>query len=46
MYRVKQLLDGKLSVRNYNAQIGETYAMIEALNKFAGLGIPEIKYIV
>lgn len=29
MYRVKQLLGGKLSLRNYNAQVGETYAMIK-----------------
>ncbi|MCV6022400.1 IS5/IS1182 family transposase, partial [Escherichia coli] len=33
MYRVKQLLGGRLSLRNYNAQVGETYAMIKALNK-------------
>ncbi len=37
MYRVKQLLGGKLSLRNYNAQVGETYAMIKALNKLSGL---------
>ncbi|EAP96572.1 Polyribonucleotide nucleotidyltransferase [Vibrio splendidus 12B01] len=42
MYRVKQLLGGKLSLRNYNAQEGETYAMIKALNKLTGLGMPEI----
>ncbi len=41
MYRVKQLLGGRLSLRNYNAQVGETYAMIKALNKLTGLGIPE-----
>ncbi|AGB12627.1 probable transposase for transposon [Vibrio parahaemolyticus AQ3810] len=33
MYRVKKLLDGRLSLRNYNTQVGETYAMIKALNK-------------
>ena len=32
VYRVKQLLGGQLSLRNYNAQVGETYAMIKALN--------------
>ncbi|ENM5915968.1 IS5 family transposase [Vibrio mimicus] len=37
MYRVKQLLGGRLSLRNYNAQVGETYAMIKALNKLTGL---------
>ncbi|MBF4290552.1 IS5 family transposase, partial [Vibrio anguillarum] len=31
MHRVKQLLGGKLSLRNYNAQVGEAYAMIKAL---------------
>lgn len=37
MYRVKQLLSERLSLRNYNAQVGETYAMIKALNKLTGL---------
>ncbi len=41
IYRVKQLLGGQLSLRNYNAQVGETYAMIKALNKLTGLGMPE-----
>ena len=41
MYRIKQLLGGRLSLRNYNAQVGETYAMIKALNKLTGLGMPE-----
>ncbi|MDF4341090.1 IS5 family transposase [Vibrio parahaemolyticus] len=41
MYRVKQLLGGKLSMRDYNAQVGETYAMIKALNKLTGLGMPK-----
>ncbi|EHH2448789.1 IS5 family transposase, partial [Vibrio vulnificus] len=30
MYRAKQLLGGRLSLRSYNAQVGETYAMIKA----------------
>lgn len=38
MYWVKQLLGGKLSLRDYNAQVGETYAMIKALR----FGMPEI----
>lgn len=46
MYRVKQLLGGKLSLRNYNAQVGETYAMIKALNKLTGIGMSETQYIV
>ncbi|OQK35208.1 hypothetical protein XM72_c20860 [Vibrio vulnificus] len=45
MHRVKQLLGGRLSLRNYNAQVGETYAMIKALNKLTGLGMPETKLL-
>ncbi|EGR0395281.1 IS5/IS1182 family transposase, partial [Vibrio vulnificus] len=45
MHRVKQLLGGRLSLRNYNAQVGETYAIIKALNKLTGLGIPETMVI-
>ncbi|HAS3930664.1 TPA: transposase, partial [Vibrio cholerae] len=41
MYRVKQLLGGRLSLRNYNAQVGEAYPMIKALNKITGLGMPK-----
>ncbi|HDZ3695600.1 TPA: IS5 family transposase [Vibrio cholerae] len=46
MYRVKPLLGGRLSLRNYNAQVGEIYAMIKALNKLTGLGMPEAQYVV
>ena len=46
MYRVKQLLGGRLSLRNYHAQIGETYVMIIALNKLTELGMPETQYFV
>ncbi|HDI3185544.1 TPA: IS5 family transposase [Vibrio cholerae] len=46
MYRVKQLLGGRLNLRNYNAQVGETYAMIKALNKLRELGMPETQCIV
>lgn len=42
MHRVRQLLGGKLSLRN----VGETYAMIKTLNKLTGLGMPETQYIV
>ncbi|WP_434784924.1 hypothetical protein [Vibrio apostichopi] len=38
MHRVKQLHGGRLSLRNYNAQVAETYA----LNKLTGLGMPQI----
>ncbi len=46
MYRVKQLLGGKLSLRDYNIQVGETYTMIKALNKLTGLGMPETQRVV
>lgn len=46
MYRGKQLLGGRLSLRNYNGQVGETYAMIRASNKLTRLGMPETHYIV
>ena len=46
MYRVKQLLGASLKLRNYNAQVGETYAMIKAHNKLTGIGMPETQYIV
>ncbi|EDP57202.1 transposase [Vibrio sp. AND4] len=36
MFQVKQFLGGKLSLRNYNAQVGETFAMIKAVNKPQG----------
>ncbi|MCD1244526.1 hypothetical protein B4950_10725 [Vibrio cholerae] len=39
-------IGGRLSLRNYNAQVGETYAMIKALNKLIGLGMPETQYII
>ncbi|WP_425667491.1 IS5 family transposase [Vibrio tubiashii] len=45
MFRVKKLLGGTLSLRNYNGQVGETYAMIKALNKITGLGMPETMMI-
>lgn len=37
----KQLLGGRLTLRNYNVQVGETYAMLKALNKVTGLGVPK-----
>ena len=46
MYRVKQLLGASLTLLNYNAQVGETYAMIKALNELTGIGMPETQYIV
>lgn len=46
MYRVKQLLGGKLSLRNYIAQVDETYAMIKTLNKLTRLSLPKTLNIV
>lgn len=46
MYQVKQLLGGTLSLRKYNAQVGETYAMIKELNELTGLGMPDTHYAV
>ncbi|CAK2534324.1 Mobile element protein [Vibrio crassostreae] len=45
MLRVKKLLGGTPSLRNYNAQVGDTYTMIKALNKLTGLGMPETMMI-
>ncbi len=45
MYCVKQLLGGRLSLRNYNAQVGEIYVMSKALNKLTGLGMPKTRRI-
>jgi len=40
MYRFKQLLSDKLSLRCYNAQVGEIMAGVCALNKMSRLGMP------
>ena len=36
---------GRLSLRNHNAQVGEIYAMLKALNQLTGLGMPETCHI-
>ena len=41
MYRVKQLFGGHLTLRDYDAQVGEAMAMISALNKMTRAGMPE-----
>lgn len=46
MYRVKHLLGGRLSLRNYTVQLSETYAMIKALNKLTGHGMLETQCVV
>ncbi len=45
MFRVKKLLGGTLSLRYYNAQGGDAYAMLKAVNKLTGLGMPETMVI-
>ena len=45
MYRYKQLISPKLSLRDYNAQVGEALAGVKAMNKVLGLGMPVRKQI-
>ncbi len=40
MYRFKPLLAGKISLRNYNGQVGEVMAYVSAINKLNTLGLP------
>lgn len=40
MYRFKQLMTGKLSLRKYNGQVGEVIAYVCAMNKLSALGLP------
>ncbi|MFB2751373.1 IS5/IS1182 family transposase, partial [Aeromonas veronii] len=40
MYRFKQLMTGKISLRTYNGQVGEMMAYVGAINKLNTLGLP------
>ncbi|MGG2143621.1 IS5 family transposase [Symbiopectobacterium sp. RP] len=40
MFRFKMLLGGHLSLRDYDAQVGEAMAMVKALNLITLLGMP------
>ncbi|WP_440863850.1 hypothetical protein [Symbiopectobacterium purcellii] len=40
MFRIKTLLGGHLSLRDYEAQVGEAIAMVKALNRMTLLGMP------
>ncbi len=40
MYRYKQLISAKLSLCDYNGQVGEALAGVKALNKVIRLGMP------
>ena len=37
MYRYKPLISPKLSLRDYNVQVGEALAVVKAMNKVIGL---------
>ncbi|CES12761.1 putative cytoplasmic protein [Salmonella enterica subsp. enterica serovar Typhi] len=39
MFRLKTLLGGHLSLRNYDAQVGEAMAMVKALNRMTLLAM-------
>ncbi len=41
MYRIKQLLGGSLTLRDYDGQVAEAMAMVRALNKMTKAGMPE-----
>lgn len=41
MFRIKSLLGGHLSLRDYDAQVGEAMAMVKALNRMTLLGMPD-----
>ncbi|EPB0153838.1 IS5 family transposase [Escherichia coli] len=40
MFRIKNLPGGHLSLRDYDAQVGEAMAMVKALNRMTLLGMP------
>ncbi|ECI0838820.1 IS5 family transposase [Salmonella enterica subsp. diarizonae] len=40
VFRIKTLLGGHLSLRDYDAQVGEAMAMVKALNRMTLLGMP------
>lgn len=40
MYRFKQLMTGKISLRNYNGQVEEIMAYVCAMNKLNALDLP------
>lgn len=40
MYRYKQLISSKLSLRDYIGQVGEALAGVKVTNKVIGLGMP------
>lgn len=45
MYRVRQLFGCSLTLRDYDAQVAESLAMVRALNKMTKAGMPESERI-
>ena len=43
MFRYKKLINPSLSMRDYDAQVAESYAGVRALNKLTRLGMPETR---
>ncbi|ECE6542977.1 IS5/IS1182 family transposase, partial [Salmonella enterica subsp. enterica] len=41
MFRIKTLPGSHLSLRDYDAQVGEALAMVKALNRMTLLGMPD-----
>ncbi|BBI92181.1 cytoplasmic protein [Serratia symbiotica] len=41
IFHIKILLGGHLSLRDYDAQVGEAMAMVKALNRVTLLGMPD-----
>ncbi|TNC56564.1 IS5/IS1182 family transposase, partial [Klebsiella quasipneumoniae] len=41
MYRVKQMVGGSLTRRDYDGQVAEAMALVRALNKMTKAGMPE-----
>ncbi|WP_161492936.1 hypothetical protein [Candidatus Enterovibrio altilux] len=46
MVRVKKLLRGTLSLREYKAKASETYALMKVLNKMTELSILKMQLII
>lgn len=40
MFRIKTLLGGHLSLRDYDTQVGEALPMVKVLNRMTLLGVP------
>ncbi|PCS21143.1 Mobile element protein [Candidatus Enterovibrio escicola] len=45
MFRYKQLLSPKLTLRNYNAQVAQALAKMKAMNKVIRVDVPVCQQI-